>query len=700
MSLANHLFDDIAALVHSTFEHLIEKSDRCVARVFFISALVIYLAARMALTGAPTFFGGYPVIADVDDAYSYIESGVQTKECFFQDCPALQDLHQQLLTPSDDFDTGFERQREYHRAILYYHPLYSIVFAGLLKTGLAPESIFNLLSLAGALLVNLAIAYLLYTAWGPGGAGIALSLLAFALLGPQRGFRNIVPSHYAFGIAMLSWALVIKGSPRLKWALPLCILGMLTMHQIGMIYSVISLVLLLLLSSWPPDKRVRHILLVNAFIILLYLLLTRIIDHPDLSTFATSSFFNGSWSRRQMFIAGLQRFLAEMAWWGPDFWVRLSALALVVVGFLTVSQQQRRRLLVLALLLLGLLAASLFYLNPFYPGVISDRVWLPVKFFLFGALGAGVWYWLTALVNKLGQASDKKQKPFDINAALAGFGGGLLALTLVVAFFGQQTLTRNQWLNGSQYAAEVSVNTDRPYFLIDPAQPQLMADIQPDEYVLYMAEVPMYFYFSHGALAHHAISYPAIAGTPEQAIWIDRQPDIRYLVAQHPVMTLLGQPQVALPLSLQNRLLISSDSPIELDQLQLFVENPHSTDVLVSLSGTLDEHEQVRRLLTIHAGWGEWITLEDEAGILVDQVKLAGANAESSLLISGIRLGGSSTTQWPWGQGISVTLKGADESIQDLPVLHFDPAILAEGLELNLAVLSDDSITVLAEVIK
>lgn len=699
------LADKISAYLEnrlsSGFRRLQQQFSTTAARIVFLFGLLLYLGARITLTGAPAFFGGYPVIADADDAYSYIESGVQTGECFWQDCTALEDLRQQLLVASDDFDTGFERQRQYQRAILYYHPLYSIVFAGLLKSGLSPETVFNSLSIIGAVLVNLSIAYLLFNAWGAGGAGIALSLLAFALLGPERGFRNIVPSHYALGFAMLGWALIIKDSRRVKWALPLCMLGMLTMHQTGMLYAAVTLGLLLLLSSWPPGKIERSAIVSSAAVFVGYLLLAQLVTRPDLTAYAPSLFFHGAWSRRQMFAAGLTRFLAEMDWWGPDFWVRSSAAALILIGILSVSPPQRRRLTSLIILLLGLLIASLFYLNPFLPGVVSDRVWLPVKFLLFGALGAGIWHWLTALLGKLAAGMQTHKKPCDVNTAISGLAVGWLLLTLVVVFFLQQTLIRNLWLNGSQYAAEVRVNTDRPYFRIDPGQPQLLLqNIQPDDYVLYMQEVPMYFYFSHGALGQHAISYSAIAGTPEQDIWLDQNSDIRYLVAQHPVMSVLGQPQVALPLSLQDRLLISSDSPFELEQLQLFVENMYSSDALVSLSGTLNGEEQLRRLLTIKAGWGEWITLEDEAGILVDQVKLAGANESSQLLISGIHLGHASTTQWPWEQGISVTLKGADESVQDLPVLHFDPAILAQGLDLNLEVLSDDSITVLAEIIR
>ena len=81
--LINKLFEFISGKLSSGFKRL--SASKNAALIVFLLASLLYLGARVSLTGAPLFFGGYPVVADVDDAYSYIESGVQTLTCFRQD---------------------------------------------------------------------------------------------------------------------------------------------------------------------------------------------------------------------------------------------------------------------------------------------------------------------------------------------------------------------------------------------------------------------------------------------------------------------------------------------------------------------------------------------------------------------------------------------------------------------------------------
>jgi hypothetical protein len=692
--LIDKLFGFISGKLSSGIRKLTASTKA--AQIVFVLASLLYLGARISLTGAPAFFGGYPVVADVDDAYTYIESGVQTVTCFRQDCPAMEDLRQQLLVPSTDFDTGFERQREYQRAILYYHPLYSFAFAGLLKAGITPETGFNIMSILGAVLVNLAIITLLYVSWGPGGAAVALSMLAFSMLGAERGFRNIVPSHYALGFAIFSWAVLIKNNQKKIWIVPLCILGMLSTHLTGLLYAIMTLALIVLLTVWPPSKEDWKLIGWSAGVFALYILLTLVVKHPDLSLFTPSNFFIGAWSRRDMFMQGLWRLLAEIEWWGPGVWLRFSALILIVTGFIIAPKEKRTRLLTLAILLLGILAASLLYLVPFFPGVVTDRVWLPVKFFLVGALGSSIWLWLKSLVKKAASFNHETGENEDIPAFL---GSKFFIFSLIVVFFVGQTYLQNQWINGTQYRLEVLKNTDRPFYTIDPAQTQFMLErIQPEDYALYMQEVPMYFYLSHGAIHSHTVSYRAVRNTPEQKYWIDNNPDIRFVVASHPVMTVLNQPQVALPVMENEFVIIRSENPVNPADIQLLVVNNQAEAGLINITYSVNGGEENRKLLTIEPNSADWVNLEGLNTDQVDYIRLAGVNPQSQVYITGIRIGQQTDLFWPWEQGISVTLKGAKDTQQEMPTLNFDQQTLNQGLDLPLRVLSDDSITVLAEV--
>jgi hypothetical protein len=268
-----------------------------------------------------------------------------------------------------------------------------------------------------------------------------------------------------------------------------------------------------------------------------------------------------------------------------------------------------------------------------------------------------------------------------------------------VVFTLGQTYLKNQWINGTQYRQEVVKNTDQPFFTIDPSQTEMMMEgLQPEDYVLYMQEVPMYFYLSHGAIQAHTVSYQANRNTPEQSKWIDNNPDIRFIVATHPVMTVLKQPQVALPVLENEFVIIHSEKPLSPADVQLLIVNNQAEDALVNVTYSINGGEENRKLLTIASNSAEWTRLDILSISQVDYIRLAGANQQTQVYITDIRLDEHSELSWPWGQGISVTLKGAQDTQQEMPTLNFDQQTLNQGLDLPLQVLSDDSITVLAEV--
>jgi hypothetical protein len=121
---------------------------------------------------------------------------------------------------------------------------------------------------------------------------------------------------------------------------------------------------------------------------------------------------------------------------------------------------------------------------------------------------------------------------------------------------------------------------------------------------------------------------------------------------------------------------------------------------MVNVTYSTNGGDENRKLLTIEPNTIEWIKLDKLNTPEVDYIRLSGANPQTQVNITGIRLGQPTDLYWPWEQGISVTLKGAKDTQQEMPTMTFDQQTLNQGLDLPLQVLSDNSITVLAEVIK
>ena len=110
----------------------------------FLLGLIIYIIARINFVVSPIFEKS--VLIGQDDSYNHVVTGIQTETCFLQDCNAFEDLREQLLIPTSDEHIAQMRDRQYTRLFIYYHPLYSFLYAGVHSIGFTPEITFNILS--------------------------------------------------------------------------------------------------------------------------------------------------------------------------------------------------------------------------------------------------------------------------------------------------------------------------------------------------------------------------------------------------------------------------------------------------------------------------------------------------------------------------------------------------------------------------
>ena len=74
-------------------------------RLICVAGLIIYLLVQGALMNLP--LANWSLLPELDDSLTYALKTRQMQECWFQPCPALDDLRQQLPLRKE----GFRRRR-------------------------------------------------------------------------------------------------------------------------------------------------------------------------------------------------------------------------------------------------------------------------------------------------------------------------------------------------------------------------------------------------------------------------------------------------------------------------------------------------------------------------------------------------------------------------------------------------------------
>ncbi len=179
-----------------------------------------------------------------DDAYYYIFKTVQLRECFRQDCAALNDLRPQLTpSPGDSPSRAWKKWRLFHGFLVDYHPFYSLVLLLLSQVqGISLELAFWQLCLLGSLGLALTIAALLLTLTDVATAGVAMATLALTVF-PGQGIHYIVPSNLTMGLGILMFVHLLRRDGRPGLLFYALNLGALGMHPTGLIYSGLGIMI-------------------------------------------------------------------------------------------------------------------------------------------------------------------------------------------------------------------------------------------------------------------------------------------------------------------------------------------------------------------------------------------------------------------------------------------------------------------------
>lgn len=211
-----------------------------------------------------------------DDHYHYISKASNLLDCLANKCPALDDIHTQTkpLALGEDLKQNNHinllRNREKHRFLLAYHPLYSSLLAGLRVSGLAFEQGQVVVDVLGTILFGIGLSLFTSRLFGRGSAALSLLTLSVLVL-PYWGTHYVNPWHFSNGFIFLSWwALARQQSSNFKLVTLFSILSIVS-HPIGVILYGMSTgaIILLYLRSWNKSC-VLHFLCMCVFLVLYF----------------------------------------------------------------------------------------------------------------------------------------------------------------------------------------------------------------------------------------------------------------------------------------------------------------------------------------------------------------------------------------------------------------------------------------------
>jgi hypothetical protein len=664
-------------------------------RILFTAGVLLFTAAQLAMAIVPNRSRTVPV--ETDDAYTYILKAAEMQHCFLQDCPALNDLRQQLTATSENEEISWLRYREYVRAFAVYHPLHSLLLVGLHAAGLSWVASYNLIQVAGSLFVSLAVSYWLYRLFGAGPAGIALFFLAFTPF-PGQGLHYIVPSNLTLGIGMLTWASLLKRTPRSGWIMLGSTLVLVLMHPIGRLYALLG-VLLFVFRHARQLKRTDWLAIgLSALIVYITFLLPQIVTRPELSFPADPP--PAGWTIWSGYSNNTIEALSIVRLWLQSFGGLLVGALFLVVGLLSLRPgEQRTQVLGTAVLLAGLLFASLLQILPRYPAEAFGRVWVPSAILLAGLMAHGIGRWAAALLHSSRQLLQNGSPGLtDKRRGLSRQGWSYVLLLL----FGLVLLRtgRNSVLEGQRTLREVlRIMTDVQDSRLAVEQPAILLEAGCTD-VLYMSEVPMHHYLVHGALECGAIYHPALDGASDEKHWIQNNPDLGYIVTWNPTIQTTsvggGSP---LALDKGDRLEFHFPKGWASSHIHVYVENP-GEDTRLNISALQVKGGQKQKVLeriTIPAGWSGWQAIDITAEELAQGFRLSVPEVSRSIFLRGVKADLDSLRNWPWDQGVTLVRqqKGQDTAGTEI---GFDTASLFPAANLSLAVVDDQGDTVLIKV--
>jgi hypothetical protein len=371
---------------------------------FFLS-LMFFLFMQTYLIYAPIKARPLPIEPIV--SYGYVLKAEEMNAgCYFKDCPALNDLRRQFTERTTDLKKELSRAIGYHRVLVVYHPLHSVILVVLKDAGLTYEKAFDLSAIAGTIFIHLGIAYWLFAMFGEGPTTIALFLLA-PIVFPGLGLHSIGPTNLSLGFSLFLWAIIIEKRQNFTWALFPLLAAAILMHPVGKIFGLMALFLYFSKAEQPLTKRAKTFLLGGLASVTLTFIAPILIKRPELNA-DLSSWYPAQWNYLDYLVAAIQQLEHFVTFWAEPIGI-WGIVLLLTFCLLMLRKPATNRWFLMGGLLSGALFLSLVYLDPWYGPQLLERVWIPLGIFLIGLLGLVIWY-LTRTLFTLGKRFFRQQR--------------------------------------------------------------------------------------------------------------------------------------------------------------------------------------------------------------------------------------------------------------------------------------------------
>jgi hypothetical protein len=671
--------------------------------VLLLLGFLTYVGVQGYLTVSP--LRHWTLTPEMDDTLTYVLKSQQMVECFRQNCPALNDLRDQLFGKGGDPGPGTEAYKQRvlasSRVFPVYHPLFSALLIGISKLGMQGNLMeaYRFLWTMAPVIFGLAFAYWLTVIFGPGVAGMALILLAFKVF-PDTGLHHLVPSTMTMALAVVVWARIISCRGWAPWSLFLGSLVLVTMHLIGVIYAAMAGLLALALVD--EEHRKRLMLAAGAVVacIVVVFLVAHFIKRPDFilpplvpeGVHPVWRILQGAARNVAQIMVDNVRLL-EGLWGSPAIFC-----GAVVFGWGTLEPSSRREVSRILLLYGLILGGFMFYVSN-HPADVLFRLWIPLVVLLFGLVARAICSALNlskAWWRERKQASSS-EGPLDLKHFWP-----VILFVVLLGYSGQMIFR-----GAEQVQVMATYLREKEPLALYPSQPkELLAQARPGDRVLYTSFIAMDYYLINGALRLGAVYYtPALQGTRTTSEWLIR-PDLRFAVAFNPTVyhpsyegqdeadwwpsmpdfrySPLSRPHGHAPLAREGKLpaalyrwldvkATTGDAP---KTLRLHIENPQGARVMeiVPLDQEGKPMDQYRQALDIPAHHSGWLRVDLAKMPPEAPIRLMFPHDSDKLQISGLTFG-KDRLRWPWAQKALVSFQPRNDPNGPITV-SFDPAAL------------------------
>lgn len=675
-----------------------QSARRWTIAALFVFSFAVWSVAQIWLTATPVWERVLP--PEVDDSLTYVVKTRQMEDCFFQDCPALEDLRTQFYGEGSDGDVSHQQGLAGSRVFPVYHPLFSVVLIGIKKLcGTDLMTAYKIVWTAGPILFGAAFAYLVGVLWGVPAAGWMLLVTAFKVF-PDTGLHHVVPSNVCMAMACVLWARVLSTGGAAPWAMTLGTLALVAMHPVGRIYAVMAVFLSLAVSNFERKPRVLAPAAISLGIVAFAFVISGAVERPMLFT---PTIAPADKSFLEWILVGASRnalaVLIETIRVQAGLFGSLTIFCgAVMLGLLSAEQERRGKALKFVAVNLFFLAALMFYVSD-HPADVIFRMCIPLVIGLLGAVGAAAWFVMTRswrlLIERVRGVTPADS--VDVRRAWP------LAVLAILVGYSMQTVT----VGAEQVITTREHLMNRQPLALYPSQPKLLlSKAEPGDRVVYTSMIVMPYYFIYGAMDLGAIYYhPAL----EESSLVKKRlesPDVRFAVTYNPLVwhptfegrdetlwwttspefrfSMLNKRRIHGPLSREGVIPAKNVDWIYIRPqggdfprtLRLLVSNPGPKTTIVTK--VMDERGadlpgRTKRI-EISGEWKGEVTVE-----LGDRPDAYGVGlflppGDTKLTIRGMAFG-DARTRWPWAEKADVAFQEKSGDCDPI-VVSFDPAKL------------------------